>query len=202
MKAAQASGGGACQAGKVDPAGLRVAENETKDAMLNGSLPPLADVPTKGALVLGRLFACMSIAQVDDRWADAQRQYGKVLDDYQNGDPAAKTRLRNLAAEAHADLALLKMNTAGKDWTGAYREAASEYGQASDLTRRLDRKAVFQLWIGRIHLYLGECAPARQRMDAATGSFQQFRQANPAAARPEHDAFSQEVETQLAAQCP
>ena len=156
VKAALASGGGACQAGKVDPAGLRAAENEYKDALLNGSLPPLADVPTKGALVLGRLFACISVAQVDDRWADAQRQYGKVLDDYQNGDPAAKTRLRNLAAEAHADLALLKMNTAGKDWTGAYREAASAYGQASDLTRRLDRKAVFQLWIGRIHLYLGE----------------------------------------------
>ena len=151
---------------------------------------------------MGRLFACISVAQVDDRWADAQRQYDKVLGDYENGDPAAKTRLRNLAAEAHADLALLKMNTAGKDWTGAYREAASAYGQASDLTRRLDRKAVFQLWIGRIHLYLGECAPARQRMAEATGAFQQFRQMNPVAARPEYDAFRQEVQAQLAAQCP
>ena len=202
VKVALASGGGACQAGKVDPAGLRAAEKEYTDALLNGSLPPLADVPTKGALVLGRLFACISVAQVDDRWADAQRQYGKVLDDYQNGDPAAKTRLRNLAAEAHADLALLKMNTAGKDWTGAYREAAAEYGQAVDLTQRLDRKAVFQLWIGRIHLYLEECAPARRRTEQAAEAFRQFRQSNPVAARPEYDAFRPEVQTQLAAQCP
>ena len=202
VKAARASAGGTCQAGKVDPAGLSAAENEYKDALLNGRHPLLADVPTKGAFALGRLFTCMSMAQIDDRWTAAQQQYDKILGDYQGGDPAAKTRLRNLVAETHADLAFLKMNAAGKEWAGAYREAATEYGQAIDLTRRLDRKALFQLWIGRIHLYLGECAPARQRMEQAAGVFQQFRQSNPAAERSDYDAFRQEVETLWAAQCP
>jgi hypothetical protein len=65
--------------------------------------PPLADVDTKAAFGLGRVYICLSHADpnhVADYEARARTELDRIIADYSRGNP----RVKELAAEAHGFL--------------------------------------------------------------------------------------------------
>jgi tetratricopeptide (TPR) repeat protein len=186
-----------CQPGQVDAAGLEAAVDGYERA-LRGRHPPLADIPTKVELALGRAYLCMSAAQVADHWDDAKEAYQRVIGEHADGNE----RVKRLAAEAHADMALYVQLTAKGDEQGARRDAIKAYDRAIELTPYPDRRSVFHLWRAQLYMVLGECAPAGEALTEARAARDEFVELNPQAQHGELDAFYERVESRWDTQCP
>ena len=131
---------GTCEAGDVDEAGLRAALEGYRAALEAADQPPLADIPAKVHFGQARVFWCLSQAVVEDRWADSEREYQAVIDEYERGNE----RLTELAAESHAGLGLVNLPLGDDpDPAAEYRQAAASYAEAMALTTQEDRRDVF-----------------------------------------------------------
>jgi tetratricopeptide (TPR) repeat protein len=175
---------GSCEAGGVDPAGLRRSLDGFRSALTAAVQPPLADVPTKAAFGEARVQLCMSQALVGDHWQAAERGFRQVLDEFATGNE----RVRQMAAESHAGLGFLELPSASDaDKVERYRKSAAEYEKAADLTRLDDRKAFFSSMLGFVYGQLGEPA----RADAAYE--QAIRLAPDPATRGQYEIARQEL---------
>jgi tetratricopeptide (TPR) repeat protein len=124
----------------VDPAGLNRAEETFRRVLSAADQPVLSDIKTKVAFGLGRVYLCLSQSLVADRWADAEREFLAVVADFQRGNE----RVRDMAAEAHANLAIVYLPAQGEPGAEAkYRRAAKEYAKAIQVARIDERRAVF-----------------------------------------------------------
>jgi hypothetical protein len=102
----------------------------------------------------GQVYLCLSLAQKEDDWAAATDAFAGVATEYAAGNK----RVKDLAAEAHGNLALIILlgpNQAA-DQNAAFRAAAVEYGTAAELSLRRDRQAYFERWVGYLNCRLGE----------------------------------------------
>jgi tetratricopeptide (TPR) repeat protein len=155
---------GDCVSDEVDVAGLQRSLEIYGNAR-SGRLPAGAEVPAKAAMGEGRVFVCLSQSLNADRWADAESRLLQVIQAY----GGRNVRLRELAAEAHAELGLV-YRPSGLDEPGArdkYLRAADEYETAIKLyqetARRRDRQALFYSQLD----YLYTRVPDLARADAA-----------------------------------
>jgi len=139
---------GSCSPGHVsDAAGLQEAERLYLSAGQARFQPALSDIQTKTAYGLGRLYACLSQAEVADRWDAAEHQFKQVIADFDGGN----ARVKELAAEAHAGLGLVYLPVAGApDARQHYLHAADEYRTAIELSHHQDRQATFSAQLGYI----------------------------------------------------
>ena len=147
---------GACERGKANAAGLRVALRRYQD-VLHAVQQPEADLPAKTAFGLGRTYLCLSQAEVADDWAQAETQFRVVISEFNRGNQ----RLQQLAAEAYAGLGLALLPPRGaSDADVKYRQAAGAYQQAIQLSLDPERQGVFFGTLGYIDQRLGDAAHA------------------------------------------
>jgi tetratricopeptide (TPR) repeat protein len=138
---------GDCEAGRVDGPGLEESIRRFERARAAPVQPALADIGPKAALGVGRAEACLSQAEVADRWEDARRAFESVVAEYERNP-----RIKELAAEAHAGLGLVYLPAGdAPDAAAGYRRSAEEYRQAIELTGHPTRQAAFEF--GLAHAY-------------------------------------------------
>lgn len=140
---------GGCEAGTVKSrAGLLQAIRLYQHVLHAHSQPALSDVGTKVAFGLGRVYLCLSQALIWDDWALAEQQLKKVIATYDAGN----MRVKELAAQAHGDLAVVYLPEAGDPKaTEKYRRASEEYLLAIRLTRFPSLKAAYDVDLGYIY---------------------------------------------------
>lgn len=150
---------GTCEMGHADAAGLDRSIAAFQGTLAAAADPPLADLARKVDLSVGRVLLCRSQALIADDWEEAGRRFRAVIDEYEGGNH----RLRDLAAEASADLGFVHLPAAGAtDAAERYRRAASDYQRAIDLSRHDERKAFFSSMRGMALARLGDDAGANQ----------------------------------------
>jgi tetratricopeptide (TPR) repeat protein len=129
-------GDGSCEPGTVDVAGIRDAIQTYEDATSAPIAPAAAFIDEKAAFGVGRSLACLSQAEIADRWSDAETHLRRVIAAYE-AQPSPS--LEELAAESHALLGLRAFDTA--DGPAQYQQAVSAYEQAISLSMFEDRQA-------------------------------------------------------------
>lgn len=143
---------GSCERGRVDAAGLNRAVADYRRAGVARDRPALADVDAKVAFGLGRAYVCMSQAGVADHWKDAEQQLAAVLGAYKRGN----RRVKQLAAEAWANLGVVYLPPAGVFDRTRYERAAEAYRHAIELSDDPQRKGVLYGLLGYVHGKLGQ----------------------------------------------
>ena len=129
---------GSCERSRANATDLKRAADMYQDALRQGS--PGADLPTKVALGLGRVYICLSQAEVINSWGEARAQLNKVVEEYTRGNK----HVREYASEAHAALGFTYFPPEGRTAAEAqYRRAADEYNEAIHLSLDEQRKGVF-----------------------------------------------------------
>lgn len=146
--------------GATDVDGLRRALAAFERASKAKVQPVLSDVPLKAAFGQGRVELCLSQAGIERWWGPAEAKFERVVDAHAKGN----RRLRELAADSHANLGLIHLPAVGDAGAEArYRRAESDYARAIELTRDDSRKALFFGMRGFILMRLG----AKEQADAA-----------------------------------
>ena len=160
-------------------------------------LPPGSDLASKIALGLARVYLCMGISGTAERWEDARQEYAFILAEYERGS----TRLRDLAAEAHADLGLIEIVGSETVTPSDQLRAVEEYNRAITISPHPDRQAVFYTALANTHLLIGACEQAQEALQKAEESYSDFQQANPKLRREDFEAFYQQVMEKWKVQC-
>jgi tetratricopeptide (TPR) repeat protein len=143
----QASGG--CKPESVDAEGLRRAADRYRQALAAELKPAVSNVDAKAALGLGRVYACLSQALIDDRWREAEAAFRQVTDAYEAGNHA----IRELAVEAYGGLGLSALPSEDSTRPGArFCEARQYYDAARRLSQDEQRASVFD----RMLLYIDQ----------------------------------------------
>lgn len=143
---------GDCQPNSVSPAGLKAALLGFERARSIGG-GPVSDIDVKSALGVGKVKRCISQAQLEDLWDEAEVELKSVISAFDDGND----RVTTLAAEAHAELALLLSPSSpdAPDATAAYEAAIAETEQAIALITSERRKASFYARLGYYYERLG-----------------------------------------------
>lgn len=160
-------------------------------------LTPGSDIAPKIALGLARVYICMGISGSADRWEDAGQEYAFILAEYERGN----TRLRDMAAEAHADLGLIEIVSSATVTPSDQLRAVDEYNQAIAISPHPDRRAVFYTSLANTHLLIGACEQAQESLLQAEENYSGFQQANPKLRREDFEGFFQQVTEKWKAQC-
>jgi tetratricopeptide (TPR) repeat protein len=135
----QSSGG--CKPDGVDAEGLRRAADRYREALEAELKPAVSNVDAKAALGLGRVYACLSQALVEDRWRDAEKAFQDVIEAFENDNPA----IRELAVEAYGGLGLSALPHEGAADPGQrFCTARAYYDSARQLTDDEQRGDVFE----------------------------------------------------------
>jgi tetratricopeptide (TPR) repeat protein len=149
---------GQCAPGQVDAEGLAQARSQFEDALSAADQPAVSDIPIKVHFGVGRVYLCVSEALVEDDWSKAEAEFRQVVTAFDSG----QTRVRDLAAEAHAYLALVYLPLVDDpNPRPSYRRAVGEYLKAIELSQHSDRKAFFWDQLGFVYQQLGDCAAAQ-----------------------------------------
>ncbi len=160
-----ARGTGNCEPGLVDSDGLETAQAEYDRALSLGGAS-VSDIDIKAAFGSGRVKRCQSHAGIADLWAEAEANFRTVITAYEEGNERVKT----LAAEAHAELALILSPadpngaTASEDFNAAIESTQ----KAIELTTSEQRLQSLYRQLGFFHDYLGQEDKARDAYEAAT----------------------------------
>lgn len=125
-----------------DPVLLDQAVDSLRDAANAEIQPPAADVPTKIAAALGQIYILQWVAYGDDTHDLAIEQFNTIIATYDDG---ANPRVQELAAEAHARLALIAWRDSDLD------TAISEYTAAINLSTAPYRRGLY--WASLADLY-------------------------------------------------
>lgn len=134
------SGGSRCAGtGEVDVAGLEEAIRQFEE-LIDLPAPPLAFLPERSRLEIGRIYECLTLYGVDRR-AEAREILDAVI-----ADISDETRLRDLEAEAHFLLGVYHL------LNGDPTAALSEFETAIDTTLNPIRKSGFYRSLAQIHL--------------------------------------------------
>jgi tetratricopeptide (TPR) repeat protein len=153
---------GSCERSKANATGLKKAAEMYQDALRQGS--PGADLPTKVALGLGRVYICLSQAEVVNGWAQARAQLSKVVEEYTRGNE----HFREYAAEAHAALGFTYFPLEGRTAAETqYRRAADEYNEAIRLSLDEQRDGVFYGYLAFAYAGLRDLPKACQAYEQA-----------------------------------
>lgn len=155
---------GRCNPGTAIRAGLEAARDQFRAALVARDQPPLSNVPAKAHFGIARVDVCLSQALLEGSWTEAANELLAVIAEFEAG----KTTLQDLAAEAHAQLAVVRLPTQGNPNARAnYLAAASEYRAAIDLSEDDGRKALFYDGLGWVLERLDQRSDAGGAYDRA-----------------------------------
>ena len=136
-----------CQPDRINRPLLAQVVRDLKLAQQASHRPALANLDAKIAFGLGRADVCMTLAEVTDRRAEAQDQLAIAIQSYRPSTPEdpSTRRLRQIAAEAHAQRGLLAVAYAdAPDARAQDLRAVEDYRQAIALSAdRPQRQGVF-----------------------------------------------------------
>jgi tetratricopeptide (TPR) repeat protein len=180
---------GGCEPNAVDAEGLRNAIRGFEDALDARDQPAWSDIATKAAFFQGRAYLCLSQGLVADHWTDAEREFLKVIAEFDGGNQ----RVKELAAQAHANIGLTYILREDKpDLEASYRRAAEHYHKAIELTRHADSRGLFYLWLAWIHVGMDECDMADEALANADEAYDRSTRTDPA-----HETFRATVERKV-----
>ena len=107
-------------------------------AAADPAAPAEANVDLKAHYGLGQINVCLSQSQREDRWADATREFETVANEYNARQGSAAQDVKNIAADAHAQLGFIAQPWADETdpnvRAAAYARAADEYRLALDIS--------------------------------------------------------------------
>jgi tetratricopeptide (TPR) repeat protein len=153
---------GSCEPGEVDADGLRSTLKRYQSALHAGAVA--ADLQTKVAFGLGRVYVCLSQAEIIDGWAEARGQLTKVVEEYRRG----KHHLQELASESYASLGFINLPPdRASNANTRLRQSADAYRKAIELSLDERRMGVFYGYLGFILGRLDETQPACEAYERA-----------------------------------
>ncbi len=156
-----------CQPDTVDAEGVHLAITGYQQALMAAVQPALSDIHTKAAFAVGRAYLCLSQAEIENHWSEAEQQFLAVIVDYEEGNP----RVRELAADAYAHLGLIYLPEVDEvDTENKYQRAADAFVNALELTHYPERQATYNLWLGWIYAHSGDCTAAAAALAQADKS--------------------------------
>jgi len=174
---------GACEAGNVNVEGLMTALDAYRSALSARVQPALSDIPIKVTFAEARVHLCLSQALVGPYWADSERGFLAVIEEFRNDN----TRIREFAADSYSGLGFVHLPAEGDpDAPDRFRRAAADYQSAFETSLDVDRKAFYASMRGFIFGRLGDPAAADEayglavslaRDPAARATYEQARQA-------------------------
>lgn len=146
---------GNCEPESTDGPGLENAIQRYQAALTASDQTDLADIQTKVAFYLGRAYSCQSLAQLADRWSEAESNTRFVIQEFEKGNH----RIKNLASEAHANLGILYWTrpAQGKQTKdNDLQLAAAEFQAALELASSQGRKSLFYCYLAQLYEDLQE----------------------------------------------
>lgn len=148
----------ACTREQVDETAIRAAMAGFDRALHARHQPARSDIAIKARYLNSRAALCLSLAGVEDDWAQAQQGFRGVIADYERGN----ARVKAMAAESHAFLGLLawQQPSTGQDAGASAQQAIQEYKQAIELSRLPERQALFYSMIGQLYNQTQDCEQA------------------------------------------
>lgn len=153
-----------CTPASIDRQGVIDAIAAYQDVLRAPHQPPLADIPTKVDLRVGRAYLCLAVAGEQGYRAAADAHFRKAIAAYDTGN----ARVQNMAADAYANLGLLALPLPGDAQAlQQYRLALQHYERAITLSTDDRRKAIFYAQIGTIYARLGDQGAADRSFDEA-----------------------------------
>jgi tetratricopeptide (TPR) repeat protein len=185
-----------CVAEKMNVEILDQAKREYQ-ALRSAPLPTSGDLTAKAAFGLARLYACISQSGIDEGWELAQKEYEAIIQEYEGGNAS----LRDLAAEAHADLGLGEIREAPEPGPSEYLSALDQYTKAIEINPHTERQAAYYAQMANTHLLLGACKQAREALDEAGAQYDLFKQTNPHIRREDFENFFRIVSDKWETQC-
>lgn len=152
---------GTCETGEADGGGLEAALGGFGRARELGG-PPVSEIEAKARLGTARVQRCLSQAGLGDYWAAADADLRFVISEYDSRDGRNKSRLGELASEAHAELALVLAPSTSEstEAAAAYGAAITETRAAIELTNSNCRAATFERRLAFFYERLGRFAEA------------------------------------------
>lgn len=184
-----------CQPREIDEDGLQKAKRLYESAR-NVPHPPRANIPTKIAFYVGRVYQCLSRAGKDHR-ADAEQEFMKVIDEFHT---RGNERVRDLAAQSHGGLGYIYSihlkEDQPADVTAKYRAALIEYQQAIAVSGRAEWQAYWYVSLTYVHLQLKECMMASTALATATQIYKTATQPHPT-----YDSWHSHVEGLIKSSC-
>lgn len=157
-----------CRAGAVDVEGVQQALDGYRSALAADDRPARSNIESKVSLGVGRAHLCLSIAEVEASWAEAETELRRVADAYESGN----TEIEELAAEAYSGLGLLEIMTVG-DRGGDLERAITNLERAitiADADPTSDRQYIWHGFLGHAHCLLGQTPEALDSYDDALRS--------------------------------
>ncbi len=147
----------------ADSAGLELSASQFRQALAVSATSPRADIETKATYGLGRVLMCQQIGGIA---ADSPIPlFESVIQNHADGDEATRLRLRELAAEAHANLGIVYATIEPVDLS----RAVGEYQAAIELTESGERQATFLGNQADAYRRSGDCPEAAAALDQALG---------------------------------
>jgi tetratricopeptide (TPR) repeat protein len=148
---------GGCAPGRIDPDGLHRALRGYVGAEATRQEPYSEVLEARARFGRARALMCLSQADVEQRFADAEQLFRDVVHAYRLGEPL----LEDEASEALAGIGLISLPRRGDETPQPeLRDAASYYRQALRLSGDVNRQAVFWSLLAFIHRRLGDLTSA------------------------------------------
>lgn len=160
---------GECTPESVDAEGLQAAVDGFQRARTAADQIPDANIDHKTAFYLGRAYLCQSLAGAD-KWAEAERETQKVIDQYDEGDKRFKEVARGRAVEAHAFLGMIYLMRPDDNLLLAaqeYRNAIKLNGETVASDHWLDYQALLYMKLAVIYEFVPDYAEADKAWDEA-----------------------------------
>ncbi len=129
-----------CEPEVVDESGLRDAATSYRAALAATDRPAVSNIDAKASFGLGRVYACLSQALIEDRWEAAAAAFQRVVDEYRSGNES----IRDLAVQSYGMLAFISMPTVDDPEPGpALCRAVAFYELAVELVEHPEEQESF-----------------------------------------------------------
>jgi tetratricopeptide (TPR) repeat protein len=146
-----------CERVNADADGLRAAYRGFAHVQASRNEPYGSLLHERALFGRARVLLCLSQAEIEPRWNEAESLFRDVVRRYQAGEH----RLRDEASESLGYLGLIALPSRGdKARAPRLRAAATYYQRALRLSRDAEREAVFWSMLGFIHARLGDSTKA------------------------------------------
>lgn len=159
-----------CQPGQVDVDGLNKALEGYQGALAAQDQIPDANISVKTAFYLGRLYMCMSLAEVGDYWEQAATETEIVTRRFEEAGAEEKIYTASRASDAYANLAFIRQYGPEQDLNAAainFERALQANLGETEKGRRQNRQAFLHRLLAQVYEELLRYDEADREWDRA-----------------------------------